>query len=61
MLQVKDIDNKNWKSFKYMVVKIGNDRFLHYQSVYNDFNVANRASKTIRNGYLVMTFEVEAI
>lgn len=61
MFQVKDIDIENWKSFKYMVVKIGDDRFLHYRSVYNDFNTANRASKSIRDGFLVMTLEVEAI
>lgn len=61
MFQVKDIDIENWKSFKYMVVKIGDDRFLHYQKVYNDFNAANRASKSIRNGFLVTTREVEVI
>ncbi len=59
MFQVKDINVKDWKSYKYMVVKPQKDGF-HYYMVCSNFTTADRVSKRI-SGLLMTTSEVEAI
>ena len=66
MYQVKNIDNSNWREYKYMVIRdcsdeqAPNNGFWYWGS-YNDLAVAHQEANELCNGVLVETVNVEPI